>query len=125
MQNFIDVMRSRKTAELYGPIEEGHVSSALCHLGNISHILGQATAPGELKEKIKGDAGLTEATGRMIDHLKANGVDIAKTPLTRGVPLTLNAGKESFAGEFAAQANPLLTRQYRAPFVVPNLSKAT
>jgi predicted dehydrogenase len=125
MQNFIDVMRSRKTAQLYGPIEEGHVSSALCHLGNISHILGQTAKPAELKEKIKGDAGLAEATGRMLEHLAANGVDCAKTPLTRGVTLTVNAAKENFSGEFAAQANPLLTRNYRAPFVVPNLSKAT
>ncbi|MEO7796540.1 MAG: Gfo/Idh/MocA family oxidoreductase, partial [Opitutaceae bacterium] len=36
MQNFIDVIRSRKTANLFGPVEEGHVSSALCHVGNIS-----------------------------------------------------------------------------------------
>jgi predicted dehydrogenase len=122
MQNFIDVVRSRKVAQLHGPVEEGHVSSALCHLGNISHVLGQATAPGALQEKIRGDAGLAEATGRMIEHLAANGVDLAKSPLTRGVPLTVDAAKERFKGEFAAQANPLLTRKYRAPFVVPNLS---
>ncbi len=123
MQNFIDVVRSRKTAQLYGPIEEGHVSSALCHLGNISHVLGSTVAPGVLREKIKGHAGLAEATGRMIEHLAANGVDAAKSPLTRGVPLTLAPGKESFQGEFAKEATPLLTRNYRAPFVVPDLSR--
>ncbi len=123
MQNFIDVVRSRKTADLYGPILEGHLSSALCHLGNISHVLGRAAAPGVLREKIKGNAPLAEACGRMTEHLKVNGVDLAKTPLTLGAPLTLAAGKESFTGEFAAQATPLLTRQYRAPFVVPDLSR--
>ena len=41
MQNFIDVVCSRETADLCGPIEEGHVSSALCHLGNISHLVGR------------------------------------------------------------------------------------
>jgi len=78
-----------------------------------------------LREKINGDPGLAEATGRMMEHLAANGVDLAKTPLTRGVTLTVNAAKENFTGEFAAQANPLLTRNYRAPFVVPDLSRAT
>ena len=122
MQNFIDVMRSRKTADQYGPIAEGHVSSALCHLGNISHVLGRAIAPEALRERIKGRAPLAEATARMAEHLAANHVDLARTPLTLGVPLTIVPGKEAFAGEFAKEATPLLTRQYRAPFIVPDLS---
>jgi hypothetical protein len=122
MQNFIDCVRSRKAAEQYGPILEGHLSSALCHLGNISHLLGQASAPAALRERIKGNALLAEAYGRMGEHLVANGVDTARTPLTLGVPLQLVAGQEAFTGEFAAQANPLLTRQYRAPFAVPALA---
>ena len=122
MQNFIDVVRSRKTADQYGPILEGHVSSALCHLGNISHVLGKGMAPDALREKIKGRAPLAEATARMAEHLAANKVDLAKTPLIYGVPLTIAPGKETFTGEFAKEATPLLTRQYRAPFIVPDLS---
>lgn len=53
MQNFIDVIRSRRVADLYGPVDEGHVSSALCHLGNISHELGRSANPAETAEKIK------------------------------------------------------------------------
>jgi len=125
MQNFIDVVRSRKAADLYGPIEQGHISSALCHLGNISHVLGQTTESGVLREKIRDEGGIAEATGRMMEHLAANGVDLGKTPLTRGVTLAIDATKENFTGEFAAQANPLLTRKYRAPFVVPDLSRGS
>jgi predicted dehydrogenase len=124
MQNFIDVVRSRKIADLYGPIQEGHLSSALCHLGNISHVLGKAAVPAVLREKIKGNAPLAEAFGRMSEHLAKNGVDLVKTPLTVGVPLTVAPGKEQFTGEFSREANPLLTRQYRAPFVVPDLSRS-
>ena len=69
MQNFIDVIRSRKTADLYGPIGEGHVSSALCHLGNISHRTGAATTPEALKDRIKNDWPLRDAVGRMEEHL--------------------------------------------------------
>jgi hypothetical protein len=122
MANFIDVVRSRKTAELYGPIDEGHISSALCHVGNISHQLGHATSAGETKEKIKGDAPLAEAYGRMTEHLAINGVDLAKTPATLGVPLTIDSAAEHFVGENAAAANALLTCKYRSGFVVPKLA---
>jgi len=35
-QNFIDCVRSRKREDLYCEIEEGHLSTSLCHLANIS-----------------------------------------------------------------------------------------
>jgi predicted dehydrogenase len=121
MQNFIDVVRSRKVADLRGPIGEGHVSSALCHVGNISHLLGDTTPPGELKEKIKGDAALSEAYGRMVEHLALNNVDLAKTPATLGAALTIDPAAERFTGKHSAAANALLTREYRSSFVVPKL----
>ena len=121
MQNFVDVVRSRKSADLYGPIQEGHISSALCHLGNISHQIGHATPTGQLQDTIKSSAMLNEATGRMMEHLAVNNVDLAKTPLTLGMPLMVDAGGEHFNGPDAARANAMLGAQYRAPFVVPKL----
>ncbi len=122
MENFIDVVRSRRTADLYGPVGEGHVSSALCHLGNISHRLGRATPEGALGETLRGDAALAEAHGRMVEHLRANGVDLSATPLTLGVPLAVDARAERFTGSNAAAANAMLAREYRAPFAVPPLA---
>jgi predicted dehydrogenase len=122
MQNFIDVVRSRKTADLYGQINEGRLSSALCHLGEISHALGRALPPDETRERIKGDAALTEAYGRMAAHLDANRIDLAKTPATLGAPLTVDPAAERLTGANAAAANALLTRQYRAPYTVPQLA---
>jgi predicted dehydrogenase len=125
MENFIDVVRSRKSADLYGPIEEGHVSSALCHLGNISHQLGAATPEGQLKDTITSNHGLSEANGRMIEHLHANNVDLNATPLTLGMPLLVDPKAERLMGPDASRANALLTREYRAPFVVPALVTAS
>jgi predicted dehydrogenase len=122
MENFIDVVRSRRTKDLYGPIDEGHVSSALCHLGNISHRLGAATPDGALRESIASDAKLVEAHGRMVEHLRANQVDLGATPLTLGVPLAIDATAERFVGAGAAAANAMLRSEYRAPFVVPQLA---
>jgi len=121
MENFIEVVRSRKTADLYGPIEEGHVSSSLCHLGNISHELGKGQPPEALTDRIKSSAMLSEANGRMMEHLKANNVDLGKTPLTLGVPLLVDAKAERMTGPDAERANKLLTREYRKPFVVPKM----
>lgn len=122
MANFIDVVRSRKTAELYGAIEQGHVSSALCHLGNISHQLGRTAAPETLREKIASNAALAEAYGRMAEHLAINGVDLAKTPATLGLPLALDPAAERFIGADEAVANAMLRRADRAPFAVPALA---
>ncbi len=122
MANFIDVVRSRKTADLYGQIEEGHVSSALCHVGNLSHQLGRAASPGKIADTVKSDAPLAEAYGRMAEHLAINGVDLKKTRLTLGLPLTIDPPLERFTGSGSSAANKLLTRKYRAPFVVPQLA---
>jgi predicted dehydrogenase len=40
--NFIQAVKSRKPDSLNAEILEGHLSSALCHLGNISYRLGRA-----------------------------------------------------------------------------------
>ena len=122
MQNFIDVVRSRKTSDLYGPVEEAHLSSALCHLGNISHHMGKNAPEGKLRETVRGNAVLAEANGRMLEHLKANNVNANKTPLTLGAPLIVDPKAERFKGANAAEANKHLGRNYRAPFVVPKLT---
>jgi predicted dehydrogenase len=40
-KNFIDCMRSRKWQDLHAEIHEGHLSTSLCHLGNIATRLGR------------------------------------------------------------------------------------
>lgn len=115
--NFIKAVRSRNPADLNADIQEGHLSSALCHTGNISYRLGKATQPDALRDAVKNNAALAESLGRMEDHLKVNLVDTAKTPLTLGEHLTMDPKTERFHGNSAA--NKMLTRHYRKPFVVP------
>jgi len=115
--NFIKAMRSRKVSELNGKIIDGHISSALCHTGNISYLLGKKLAPGALQEKIQGNKEASESFGRLAEHLAANGVDIAMDQLALGEFLKMDPSTERFIGNPAA--DKLLTREYRAPFVVP------
>jgi predicted dehydrogenase len=75
-ERFIAGVRSRKPQDLGVEIEEGHLSSALCHLGDIAYRLGRS--------------------------------------------LRFDPQKETFPQD--SEANALLTREYRAPFVVPAIA---
>jgi predicted dehydrogenase len=115
--NFIAAVRSRKTSDLNAPIAEGNVSSGLAHMANIAHHLGKGTAPDAIREQVKGNAAFAEMYDRMATHLGANGIDFAQTPVTLGMPLTLDPVKEQFTDN--APANALVKPAYRAPFLVP------
>jgi predicted dehydrogenase len=115
--NFMQAVRSRKHTDLHADILDGHISSALCHTGNISHRLGKTMQPEALREAVKGNNDLAESLGRMQEHLAANKVDLQKTPLTLGANLKMNPKTERFLGNSAA--NHMLTREYRKGFVVP------
>ena len=73
-QNFIDAIRAGDAKKLNCGVEDGHLSSALPHLANISYRVGRALSFDGKAEKFKGDA----------------------------------------------EADKLLTRPYRAPFVIPD-----
>jgi predicted dehydrogenase len=118
MANFINAVRSRKSSDLNADILEGHLSSALCHTGNISYRVGSQSNPGEIREAIKADPSALETLGRMEEHLAANGVDLKKTKATLGAFLKMNPKTETFLDN--PRANALLTREYRKPFVVPD-----
>jgi predicted dehydrogenase len=118
--NFIGAVRSRRREELNADIEEGHTSTAVVHVANISQRLGAEASPKEIQQALQALAvkeDVVERFSAVREHLYNNCVDIDQTPLTLGPRLEIEAGKEAFAGNAAAQS--LLTREYRRPFVVP------
>ena len=117
--NFIKAVRSRKATDLNADILEGHLSSSLCHMGNISHRLGKEARPEEIAESVKGNKNMVEAFGRLEGHLAANEVNFKQTPRILGLPLEFDGEAERFTGANSDAANALLTRDYRKPFVVP------
>jgi predicted dehydrogenase len=114
--NFIDAVRSRKSSDLAANIEEGHLSSAMCHMGNISHVLGTPRSVGRIRASLSAKREALESVDRMIAHAGANEVDLKATPLAVGPWLTMNPATERFAND---AANALLTRPYRDGFRVP------
>lgn len=115
--NFITAVRSRSQSELNADILEGHYSSALCHLANISYRLGEKV-PFNPQTKAFGDnKEAYETLARMEEHLTRNGLKLDSEKYLLGRQLAVDAEKEAFVGD--DDANRMLTREYRAPFVVP------
>ena len=118
--NFLKAVRSRNVSELNADILEGHQSTALCHIGNISYRLGHLTSPGEIEKELsqlKAREDALETFARTRQHLVENNVDLDKSKLTLGPLLRLDAEAEKFLAN--ANADALLAREYRKPFVVP------
>jgi predicted dehydrogenase len=117
-ENFIKAVRSRKVGDLNADIEQGHLSSALCHLGNIAYRLGQKSAPETIRERLQSNPEALEAFGRFQDHLRANDVDLTKSPAALGPSLAFDPATERFAGDWSDYANLLVRQEYREPFVI-------
>jgi predicted dehydrogenase len=124
--NFLTAVRSRKIKDLHADIEEGHLSSALCHLGNISYLLGEegSTADAQKKlESVKTTDNAKETFERTMAHLKDNSVDLETIKVRMGANLVFDPKTETFPGDGMEKANAMLTREYRAPFIVPEAGK--
>ncbi|MGQ0635091.1 MAG: Gfo/Idh/MocA family protein [Planctomycetaceae bacterium] len=125
--NFVNAVRSRQIADLYADVEQGHLSSALCHLANISYRLGEALPMGELQsrlEALRTTEECLETFDRVRQHLAANQISADSTKLHLGPLLAVEPGSERFTGAQSDKANPLLTREYRAGFEVPATAAA-
>jgi predicted dehydrogenase len=115
--NFVQAVRNHKREQLTADILEGHLSSALCHLGNISYRLG-TMQPFSKKTKAFGDdKEAYETLARLEEHLTTNKVPLAETSYMVGRKLAFDPKKERFID--CSEADTLLTREYRKGFVVP------
>lgn len=76
-KNWFEAIRARDMSIQNGPVQTGHLSSALAHLGNISYRLGKQ--------------------------------------------LTFDPVAERFIGDSENEANAMLSRDYRAPYVLPEI----
>jgi predicted dehydrogenase len=115
--NFVAAIRSRDHNDLLADIEEGHYSSALCHLANISYRLGEEVSFDTKSKALGDDKFAYEAFERMESHLKDNGLRLTDTKYRLGRRLKFDPVKEQFVGD--DQANAMLTRNDRPPFAVP------
>ncbi len=115
--NFVKAVRSRNYQDLNADILDGHLSSALCHLGNVSYRLGKPQPFSKQSKAFGDDKEAYETLARMEEHLKGDGVPLDSTSYVVGAHLAVDPKTETFTNN--RQANAYLTRDYRKPFVVP------
>ncbi len=118
--NFLDAVRGQSCRRLHADIEDGHLSSALLHLAQISSSLGSDLPAQQLTSRLAalqlsapGATYLDEAA----QHLVRIAPQAGNGHLTCGVHLQCDPQRERFLAP--ERANALLQRTYRDPFVLP------
>ena len=118
-KNFQDAVRKRDHKILNADVEDGHLSSALCHIANISMQLGETIDGEDVASELKsvqGPANFPDCWQRTAQHLTKN--ELQGYKIQMGPRLTLDPVSETFLGN--AKANEMLTREYRAGYRIPN-----
>ena len=117
-------MRNQKPENVPCSIEDGHISSALCHMGNISHRVGKLVGPEEISENVRNNSLQDETWQRMAEHLSKNNIELETDKLTLGTTLTIDSDREIFTGKNAKKANALLKDEYRKEWKMPELGQS-
>jgi predicted dehydrogenase len=115
--NFITAVLNGKQSDLRCPILDGHLSSGMCHLANISYLHGAPQPLGNGLALAEETMDLRDAFNRFEKHLADNALKLGEMKYQLGPQLSFDARSESFGSD--ERANTMLTREYRAPFVVP------
>jgi hypothetical protein len=120
--NFVSACQSRRVEDLNADVREGHLSAAVSHLGNISFYMGEQNrlSVADLSAALSSFASPDDNQAtlqRTVQHLKKNGVETDRDFLSLGALLEFDPDREVFTNN--DQANPSLTREYRAPYICP------
>jgi hypothetical protein len=124
-KNWIKAIQTRKVT--HGLLEEGHLSTSMCHLANISYLAGAEKANAQLADAVASDLTTKDAYWRMLDHLKSNEVDLDATKPIVGPLLKVDGKTEtlSHAEQVVTDAaNNCLIRKRtgRKGFEIPQIS---
>jgi predicted dehydrogenase len=116
--NFLEAVRSRDRSHLHLDIEDGHLSSAMAHLGNVSWALGEKASLGTRPQIAADEPRVAETFAAFEAHLRDNAVDVADTPYVLGRELAIDAATERSSD---AEANGRFTREYRKGYELPRV----
>src|SRR5262249_38169905 len=97
--NFVQAVRSRRMEELNADILEGHLSSALCHFGNLSYELGSMQPFSRRAKAFGDDRDAFEALARMEQHLMDNNLTLEETSYRVGRRLLIDPKSERITND--------------------------
>jgi predicted dehydrogenase len=115
--NFIEAVRSGRRETLKADVLEGHISTAICHTGNISYRLGAKASEKEMRARVQDTPLFSDMFGRLLEHLAANDINAGAQTVTLGPWLEIDRQNECFKDN--ERANRLVRGFYREPYIVP------
>jgi predicted dehydrogenase len=119
-ENFISTVRSGKREDLNSEIIEGHRSTNICHMGNISYRRGVTKSPEEQRKQVaEGDIVCwQEMYNSYVKYLNGLGVDPAASVV--GPWLECDSERECFRTD--VKANDIVKGYYRKGYEVPEVA---
>ena len=121
-KNFIEAVRKRDASILNAPVEIGHDSTGWCNLANIAYRAGSEFSREAVQQVRAGSDIWGGLIGDMHELLATYDIDMESSAIKLSPLLELDAETEQFVGEHADVANRFLKREYRKPFVVPEIT---
>ena len=119
-QNFLDCVRNRDAAGLNADVEVGNYSTGWCNLANVAFRAGSRYSPDAAADLAKELPLWGALHDEMKQHVAAHQVELSELSLSPILNYDLGSGR--FTGEAADRANSFLKREYRKPYVVPEIS---
>ena len=105
-------------SDLNASVLDGHYSSALCHLANMSYRLGTQVPFCPRTKVFDGNKDAYWTMARMEEHVAIeDSLKLEDMTYRLGRKLVVDERTESIVND--PEANKMLTRNYREPFVVP------
>jgi hypothetical protein len=121
-QNFLDAVRHRDAKRLNTDVLVGHHSTGWCNLANVAYRAGSQYSASAANSLAKEVPGWSDLLDEMKQHLAAHSIDMASMDIKLSPMLEFNPEAGKFTGNHAEQANSFLKREYRAPYVVPQIT---
>ncbi len=116
-ENFIRAVRSGRREDLDADVLDGHISTAVTHVGNISYRVGKQAGQAECRERIAGVKLFEEMFDRLVEHLKAQEIDVDANTITLGEWLDVDTERECIKDH--DDANAIVRGFYRSPYLLP------
>ncbi len=118
--NFIAAVRKGDFRQLSADVLVGHVSTAACHMGNVSYRLGEKASRKEIQARLSDTPLFLPVAERFMEHLAAHGIDVNTPAVTLGPWLSIDRENERVQAN--EPANHLVRGTYRAPYTVPEVT---
>ena len=123
--NFIAAVRRGRREDLNAEIEVGHVSTAVCHMGNISYRVGRVASTQEQRAAVEMMPDWKEMHDRFVAHLEAHEINVDSATLGPWIEIDQQNEGADISGCGAADpaaVDQLVRGFYRQTYVVPDLS---